>query len=145
MTIKPSSLEELLHHVLEDCGRTKGAVATDMGVPLSTLSREVSLFDEKAKFGAAALVPFMRATRSVAPLRFIAQALGFGLVPLNGAPGGENMHHEVLQGMLAVGFFAEQAEAGAHYTALSEPLEKAKKELDDVFIRARNRDTGGVL
>ncbi len=56
-------------------------VAQEIGKPYSTLLRELNPFDENAKLGVETLIKIMKVTRSVEPLRFMAEELGFTLVP----------------------------------------------------------------
>ena len=135
------TLEDIIFETLENCGRPKGAVATDMGIPLSTLSRESSPYDAGAKFGASSLVPFMKATNSIAPLLLIADAMGLKVIPKNGKPDSGNLQQEVVQGYEATGEYLKAAnDKNMHYTKLASLRMRADKELDDVFVVARERD-----
>ena len=56
-------------------------VAQEIGKPYSTLLRELNPFDENAKLGVETLIKIMKVTRSVEPLRFMAEEMGFILAP----------------------------------------------------------------
>ncbi len=56
-------------------------VAQEIGKPYSTLLRELNPFDENAKLGVETLIKIMKVTRSVEPLRFMAEELGYVLAP----------------------------------------------------------------
>lgn len=134
------ALEDVLMDMVENSGRTLTAISAEIGKHKSTLSRELSPYDSGAKLGVESLVPLMRACNSVAPLEAIAGFMGYGLRPLGGAPDGLNMEDECLQGYEAVTDFTRAARAGAHYTDLMPKLRAAIKELEDVLVRARERD-----
>lgn len=53
-----------------------------------------------------------------------------------GQPDGRDLDHECLQGFQATAKFIEEAQAGAGKLALASLVEKAVKELQDVFVRA---------
>mgnify|MGYP001380085392 CR=1 FL=1 len=56
-------------------------VAQEIGKPYSTLLRELNPFDENAKLGVETLIKIMKVTRSVEPLRYMAEELGYTLAP----------------------------------------------------------------
>lgn len=56
-------------------------VAQEIGKPYSTLLRELNPFDENAKLGVETLLKIMKVTRNPDPLRFMAEELGYVLVP----------------------------------------------------------------
>lgn len=137
------ALEDVIADMVENSGRTLTAIAAEIGKHKSTLSRELSPYDAGAKLGVESLVPLMRACRSVAPLEALAGFMGYGLRPLGGEPDGRSMEDECLQGYEAVTDFIKAARAGRHYTDLMPRLRAALKELEDVVVRARDRDEGG--
>lgn len=140
------AIEQLIYEALENCGRKKSDVAAGMGIPLSTLSRETSPYDSGAKFGAASMIPFMRETRSLAPLEYIADQMGFRLVPKNAAPDGDDLHHESLQAFEATHDFIQAAnDENTPYHELLEKRRRAAKENDDVLERKRADLVGQVF
>lgn len=66
-------------------GGAKG-VAAKIGKPYSTMMRELNLFDAGAKLGVLTLISMIRVTRNVSPVRILAAACGFDLVPCPNAP-----------------------------------------------------------
>ena len=139
--MKGDTLEDIICDLWENCGRKKGDIATDMGVPLSTLSRETSLYDTGAKFGAASLVPFMKATGSMKPLEFIAAAMGHKLTPVNAEPESWEMPKEIIEGYEAVATYLKASnDPDIHHIDLFALRSLAEKQLDDVFKVARKRD-----
>lgn len=136
----PETLKDIIYEALNNCGNKKGSVAAKIGMPLSTLSRKVSPYDDGAKLAVAELIPFMRETASLSPLEFIASVMGYRLTSLIDEPDGLDMNHECLQGYEAVATLLTAASNGAHYTELATLLEKAIKELEDVFSRRRREN-----
>lgn len=133
---KNSTLNEIVFQTLESCGRSKGEVATDMGIPLSTLCRETSINDTGAKFGATALIPFMNATGCLAPLEFLADAMGKRLTDKNACPNGEDMRDESLQAWDAAAKFIKAANnEEMDYSTLLGLRNAVAKEMDDVLER----------
>ena len=140
------SLEQIIYDALENCGRSKGDVAAGMGTPLSTLSRETSLYDLGAKFGASALIPFMRETRTVSPLAYIADQMGYRLVPKVADPDGEDLRHESLQAVNAENDFIQAANnPDVPYPELVQKRNVLAKENDDVLERRSPEFTAGQV
>ena len=137
------SVEWVIYQTLEDCERKKTDVAEDMNVPLSTLSREASPWDTGAKFGAGSLVSFMRATRSLAPLEYIAFKMGMRLVPLDAQPDGADLNEEINQAWEEAGTFLTKARNGAVCAMQMLGLRKqVAKEMDDVLARVQHKAGG---
>lgn len=67
-------------------------VAAEIGKPYSTMLREANPYDTSAKLGVETLLDIMRSTGDPAPLRYMATALGYELVPVS-APV-EEYHHQ---------------------------------------------------
>ena len=129
-------LEDIIYETLENCGRSKSAVALDMGKPLSTLSRETSPYDAGAKLGAADLVPFMKATGSTAPLEMMAFAMGLKVILLCALPDGRDMREEIIQAYEAIGAFLNAANSpDTEFSKLSRLFHFAVKEMEDVISR----------
>ena len=127
-------LERLIYDTLENCGRHKKDVADEMGTSPPKLSREVNPYDDGAKLGVTSLIPFMRATRSLAILDYLADAMGCKLVAKQGAPNGQDLNEEIVQGYESVSAFLIDAKnMTVPFTRLAEKRRKAAKELDDVL------------
>lgn len=135
-----ATLETVIYEMVENCGRKKGEIATDIGKPLSTFSREVSPFDSGAKLGVADLVPLMKACRALTPLHFLNASMGMRAVPLVGKPDGEDRRHEAIQAYEATSRFLQAYEVGEHHGVLMGMLPHVIKELEDCAIRARESD-----
>lgn len=140
------TLEQVIYDMWEDCGRKKTDVAADMGVPLTTLSREVAPHDMGAKLGVAELIPFMRATNSLAVLDFIADAMGKRLVDKQAAPDGRDLNEEIVQAQEAVSLYLIKSRRldVPEYEVQAE-RRRAAKELDDVLEQRRAAPTGYIL
>lgn len=130
---------EVIESAMDEQGISIKALAPLVGKEYPTLKRELNGNDPLAKLGAATLIPIIRVI-GPAPLQFIAAACGYTLRPVDGAPDAPSMAEECLQGFSAVARYIEAANAGQRYTDLSPKLAAAIKELEDVFVRARDRD-----
>ena len=56
-------------------------VADKMKKKYPTLMKEFNPYDPKAKLGAATLFNFMKETKNIAPLQYMAHELGYELIP----------------------------------------------------------------
>ncbi|MEG6507074.1 helix-turn-helix domain-containing protein [Nitratidesulfovibrio sp. 1201_IL3209] len=130
---------EVIESAMDEQGISIKSLAPLVGKEYSTLKRELNEFDPGAKLGVETLIPLIR-TVGPAPLEFIAAACGYTVRPVSGAPDAPSMAEECLQGFTAVARYIEAANAGQRYTDLSPKLAAAIKELEDVFVRARDRD-----
>lgn len=61
-------------------------VASRIGKPYSTMMRELNPHDAGAKLGVGALIALLAVTGDVTPVRILADACGFDLVPRPDAP-----------------------------------------------------------
>lgn len=138
-----SSMTEVLHEmVFTHPSLPAKAIAEDVGKPYSTLVRELNTDTTDAKVGVDMLIPLMRATGSIAPLEYLASRMGCVVRHVGAEPDGADMVEECLQGFEAVAAYVNAARSGMHYTKLAVLLEKATKEVEDIWVRARNRDEG---
>lgn len=62
-------------------GKPAKAVAKELRKPYSTLLRELNPFDKSAKLGAETVLELMMITGNIEPLRFMAEELGYEIVP----------------------------------------------------------------
>ena len=60
-------------------------ISEEIGKPYSTMLREANPFDTTAKVGIETLIDIMRATENVAPLRYLADLMGYELTPKKSA------------------------------------------------------------
>lgn len=60
-------------------------ISKEIGKPYSTMLREANPFDTTAKVGVETLIDIMRATENVAPLRYLADLMGYELTPRKGS------------------------------------------------------------
>ncbi|MCM0754963.1 amino acid-binding protein [Desulfovibrio aminophilus] len=75
------SITKIVQDMVLEGERPAKQLAADLGKPYSTLLREVNPFDKNAKLGVETLMQIMKLTKNEAPLRYMAQELGFTLVP----------------------------------------------------------------
>lgn len=71
----------LIHDVILESPMAAKDLAVAIGKPYSTLLREVNPYDSGAKLGAETLLQIMEQTHNTKPLQFMADRLGFELVP----------------------------------------------------------------
>ena len=78
-------MSERLLSVLQDVvfmsGRTAMEIAKGIRKPYSTLMRECNPYDRGAKLGVATLFEIMEFTKNVEPLRYMADRMGYRLIP----------------------------------------------------------------
>lgn len=75
------NVTRIVQDIVLDGERPAKQLAAEIGKPYSTLLREVNPFDKNAKLGVETLLQIMKLTRNVAPLSFMAQEMGYTLVP----------------------------------------------------------------
>lgn len=105
-----------------------------------TLYREVNPNDKGAKLGLVDAARLMNAGGVFTVLHVLAAMTEHRITKAIGIPDGKDANEEALQGFSAVHRFVEAFLADAPYWELSELLAAAVKELEDCFVRARNRD-----
>ncbi len=76
-----SDLVKIVHSVVLDSHIPAKALAKEVGKPYSTLLREINPYDAGAKLGVETLLLIMRCTGNTKPLEFMAEQLGYELVP----------------------------------------------------------------
>ena len=79
-----SELSTLIHNLVLDNPVPAKDLAKAIGKPYSTLLREVNPYDAGAKLGAETLLQIMMQTGDVKPLEFMANKLGYTLMPAKG-------------------------------------------------------------
>ncbi len=72
----------LIHNLVLDNQMPAKDLAKALGKPYSTLLREVNPYDTGAKLGAESLFHIMSITGDYKPMEYMAQQLGFQLVPV---------------------------------------------------------------
>lgn len=76
-----SDLIKVVHTVVLENEMPAKALADEIGKPYSTLLREINPYDRGAKLGAETLLEIMQQTRDVSPLHYMAEVLGYEMVP----------------------------------------------------------------
>ena len=71
-----------IHELVLDSPLGARQIAQAVGKPYSTLLREVNPYDAGAKLGAETLLKIMKITGNVAPLKLMADEMGFRLEPV---------------------------------------------------------------
>ena len=78
-------MSERLLPVLQDVvfmsGHTASEIAKGIKKPYSTLMRECNPYDRGAKLGVTTLFEIMDFTKNVEPLRYMADRMGYRLIP----------------------------------------------------------------
>lgn len=75
------NVTKIVQDIVLEGERPAKQLAAEIGKPYSTLLREVNPYDRNAKLGVETLMQIMKVTKNIAPLSFMAQELGFMLVP----------------------------------------------------------------
>lgn len=76
-----SDLIKVVHTVVLENEMPAKALADEIGKPYSTLLREINPYDKGAKLGAETLLDIMQQTKDVSPLMYMAEVLGYEMVP----------------------------------------------------------------
>ncbi len=83
------NVTSVVQDIVLEGGKPAKQLAAELGKSYSALLREVNPFDKNAKLGVETLMQLMKATKNVAPLHFMAQEMGFMLVPVSRPAKGE--------------------------------------------------------
>lgn len=76
-----NSITQIVQETLMNNGEPLKAIASKISKPYPTLLRELNPYDKGAKLGAETLLDLMQVTKDYRPLQYIAEQLGFHLVP----------------------------------------------------------------
>jgi hypothetical protein len=76
-----NNIVEVIHEMVLENELPAKVIAEKVNKPYSTLLREINQYDKSAKLGVETLIELMQITRSVAPLEFMADQLGYSLAP----------------------------------------------------------------
>lgn len=76
-----SDLIKIVHTMVLDSPIPAKALAKEIGKPYSTLLREINPYDGGAKLGVETLLHIMQCTGNTKPLEFMAEQLGYSLMP----------------------------------------------------------------
>lgn len=77
------SVTKVVQEMLMNSNQPLKAIAFQVSKPYSTLLRELNPYDKGAKLGVETLLDLMRVTQNYQPLHYMAQEMGFTLVPAN--------------------------------------------------------------
>ena len=76
-----SQLAKILRELVLENRIPAKALAKEIGKPYSTLLREINPYDSGAKLGVETLLQLMKCAESVAPLEYMAEQMGYELMP----------------------------------------------------------------
>ena len=74
-------LTRIIQETILEGKKPAKVVSEEIGKPYSTMLREANPFDTTAKVGVETLMDIMRVTNNPAPLRYMAELMGYELVP----------------------------------------------------------------
>lgn len=128
-------LTGLLRRLLEESDKPAKVISAEVGMPYSTLMNQLNGDIPNAKFGADDLLDLCRSLGSVAPVEYLAGALGYSLERMDAHPDGRNIDHERTQATVAVAAMFDAQEQGCSAQESACLLRAAIKELEDVHQR----------
>lgn len=141
--MKRKEMTAIVHNAIvsNDCQVSVEAMAAELDKAPSTLYNELNPFGaEPAKLGLDDAREIMRHIKCQDLADALAADLGYRLVSMADTPNGKDMADECLQGLHVAAEFTSAANSGAHYTDLIDLRNRVAKEMDDVIVRARERD-----
>lgn len=86
-----SKLAEMMHDLVLESPTPARDLARGVGKPYSTLLREVNPYDTGAKLGMETMLDLMKLTGNVSPLNYMAQTLGYSIVPAGSGSAGSSV------------------------------------------------------
>jgi hypothetical protein len=141
--MKRKEMTAVVHNAIvsNDCQVSVEAMAAELDKAPSTLYNELNPFGTgPAKLGLDDAREIMRHIKCPDLADALAADLGYRLVRMSDTPNGKDMTDECLQGLHAAATFTDAANCGAHYTDLITLRQQVAKEMDDIIMRARERD-----
>jgi hypothetical protein len=81
-----NSLVNSVHDIVLESSLGAKSIAQAVGKPYSTLLREVNPYDSGAKLGAETMMSIMKITGNIAPLKIMANEMGYTILPINEKP-----------------------------------------------------------
>ncbi len=76
-----TELTKLIHSLILESHIPAKVLAKELGKPYSTLLREINPYDSGAKLGVETLLQIMQITGNAEPLEYMAEALGYKVIP----------------------------------------------------------------
>lgn len=122
-----NKLTKLIQETVLSNDKQAREVAKAVGKPYATLMREINPGDSGAKVGVETLLPLMKAAGSIKPLTYLANTMGYVLVPLDVETSSDSEQSNLLALELMNGF-------GRYADSLKKALEKgeiSEKDLED--------------
>lgn len=128
-------LSGLLRRLLEASDKPAKVISAEVGIPYSTLMNQLNGDIPNAKFGADDLLHLCQSLGSIAPVEYLAGAMGYRLQRIDAHPDGRNLDHECTQATIAVAALFKGVEQGLSSAETMPLLRAAIKELEDVHLR----------
>ena len=139
----PIDISSVILEMIQNCPRPIKVIADELGKPYSTLMREIDPEDRRAKLGVEMLLPLMRACGSMAPLRCLAEAMGYRLVSSQDiVPDKPTFHEELLDTYQALTEYHRAMLEGLPVEIVGKRREVLIRQLKDdfAFYLARSQE-----
>lgn len=143
-----NSVTEACDRMIDESNFTLKQIASRIGKTYSTLARELDKEDSGAKLGADLLLPLMLAATTNGgdsvpwPLMFLADQLGYRIVPVSVEPSSNDSRDEMLDDNHAVSSLHEAIRDGADLERIQVLASKAHQEIDETVERIRRERKG---
>ncbi|BDQ35906.1 hypothetical protein SYK_02660 [Pseudodesulfovibrio nedwellii] len=132
------SLTEIVRDMVLNSGVPAKAVATEIRKPYTTLLRELNPDDDGCKLGVDLLGPIMKTCGNVAPLRFLASAMEYRIVPMqNVEPDKSTLADELLDDLPALAAYHKSMLDGENLEVVNRKMHQAIIELEENFVMYR--------
>lgn len=143
-----SSVTEAVARMIDESTLSMKQIAARSGKTYATLSRELNIIDEGAKLGADLILPLCIAstTNGAAstpyPLLFLAEELGYRIVPAEVEPSASDSRDEMLDDNHAIAAFHDAIRKGKDLEMLKVLADAAHKEIEETMERIRRERKG---
>lgn len=140
-----TDVSNVLLEMIRNSARPIKSIADELGKPYSTLMRELDPEDRRAKLGVEMLLPLMQACGSTAPLRYLAEAMGYRLVSFQDIkPDKPTFHEEMLATYQTLAEYHRAMLEGEPAEVVGKRREMLIREIKEDFVfyvsRARGQE-----
>lgn len=136
--MKEQALTAIVQTEAQASNTSMKMLAAELDKAPSTLYQQLNPYDFNGRLGVEDAHDIMKMVGSISLVEAMAADFNCRVECMDAKPDGEDMRHEQLQAYEAVGLFIQAVDKGFSSKELYPLLERAVKELQDVWTRLRD-------